>query len=45
MFEGPPRKPELTEVQQRVAKERQALIARELRQHNAILEREIAELA
>ena len=60
LFEGPPRKPELTEAQQTLARKRQQLarvierlrspplshgIARELRKQQAILEREIAELA
>ena len=58
MFEGP-RKPELTEAQNTLAKKREELVrvlerlrspglrqgmARELRKHVAILEREIAEL-
>ena len=59
LFEGPPRKPELTEAQKTLAKKRQELsrvqerlaepylhsgMARELRKHVTILEREIAEL-
>ena len=58
LFEGPPRKPELTEAQKTLAKKRAGArqgarasggllrpgIARELRKHVAILEREIAEL-